>query len=219
MINTLTTIVKSAAKVGKIPAKQARSQRTVERIELAARTLLQDQSWQNITMADLAKAAEANVGSIYARFEGKEALLDRLDEIYCLEIIEMTEALLVQMNASTLEEAISTFVDGTARYHHKNSGLVRTLILETRIGDHPSFHNRSKRMNATMQGVGTQIMSLAKAEGRALAPENIRWAVFFALSAVREAVLFPKGLPRPTTSFQKQIDEITSMVLGYLERI
>ena len=212
----MTIPAENTARVGKIPAKQARSLRTVERIETAARELLQEHSWQTLTMASLAKAAGAHVGSIYARFESKEALLDHLDEVYCREVIDLNCALLPKMEEMGFEDALATFIDGIARYHRKNSGLVRTLILETRIGDHPSFHARSKRMNGTLQDVYKLLSNTGKHEGRSMPPEKIAWVFFLILSTVREAVLFPKGLPRPTTSLQKQIQEITAMALAYL---
>jgi AcrR family transcriptional regulator len=64
--------------------RQARSQATLERFVEATRMLLEERSFEDITVADIVSKAERTVGSFYARFEDKYAVLhvlvDRLDE-------------------------------------------------------------------------------------------------------------------------------------------
>jgi AcrR family transcriptional regulator len=64
--------------------RQARSQATLERFVEATRQLLEERSFEEITVADIVSKAERTVGSFYARFEDKYAVLhvlvDRLDE-------------------------------------------------------------------------------------------------------------------------------------------
>jgi AcrR family transcriptional regulator len=64
--------------------RQARSQATLERFVEGTRQLLEERSFEEITVADIVSKAERTVGSFYARFEDKYAVLhvlvDRLDE-------------------------------------------------------------------------------------------------------------------------------------------
>jgi AcrR family transcriptional regulator len=64
--------------------RQARSQATLERFVEATSQLLEERSFEDITVADIVSKAERTVGSFYARFEDKYAVLhvlvDRLDE-------------------------------------------------------------------------------------------------------------------------------------------
>jgi AcrR family transcriptional regulator len=64
--------------------RQARSQATLERFVDATKLLLEERSFEDITVADIVSKAERTVGSFYARFEDKYAVLhvlvDRLDE-------------------------------------------------------------------------------------------------------------------------------------------
>src|SRR6185503_14615418 len=64
--------------------RQARSQATLERFVEATRLLLEERSFEEITVADIVSKAERTVGSFYARFEDKYAVLHvlvaRLDE-------------------------------------------------------------------------------------------------------------------------------------------
>lgn len=57
------------------PAKQERSQRNLERIVLAAETVLSRDGWDAFTMKAVADEADASVGGIYRRFANKEQLL------------------------------------------------------------------------------------------------------------------------------------------------
>lgn len=201
-----------------VPAKQARAQRTMERVEATARALLNEKSWADLTMADLAKAAEASIGSIYARFPSKAALLDRLDAIYCEEVIALNQDVLSEARDVRFDQALAGFVHNLAIYHRENHGLIRTLILETRTAGHPSFHERSRQMNKGLRLAGRRFFEIAKGEGRSLTIDDISWAMFLVLAAMRELALFPQGLPRPQVSFERGEAEIVEMALGYLER-
>jgi AcrR family transcriptional regulator len=57
------------------PAKQERSQRNLERIVVAAETVLSRDGWEAFTMKAVADEADASVGGIYRRFANKEQLL------------------------------------------------------------------------------------------------------------------------------------------------
>jgi AcrR family transcriptional regulator len=65
------------------PPSQARSLATMERFVHATQELLEERPFEDITVADIVRRAERTVGSFYARFEDKDAvlrlLLDRLD--------------------------------------------------------------------------------------------------------------------------------------------
>ncbi len=57
------------------PAKQVRAQQKADRIVSAAAYLLQNRSFSDITVQDIAQRAECAVTAIYARFDDKDALL------------------------------------------------------------------------------------------------------------------------------------------------
>jgi AcrR family transcriptional regulator len=58
--------------------RQARSQATLERFVEATRQLLDERSFDDITVADIVHRAERTVGSFYARFDDKYAVLYEL---------------------------------------------------------------------------------------------------------------------------------------------
>jgi AcrR family transcriptional regulator len=60
--------------------RQARSQATLERFVEATRQLLEQQSFEDITVADIVQRAGRTVGSFYARFDDKYAVLHVLTD-------------------------------------------------------------------------------------------------------------------------------------------
>lgn len=64
------------------PIKQGRSRKTLERLLLATRELLQEKEFEDITVAEIVQRAQSSCGSFYARFPSKEALLPALYDAY-----------------------------------------------------------------------------------------------------------------------------------------
>lgn len=62
--------------------KRNRSRDTLERFAAAAEELLRDRPFERITVQGIVRAAGRPIGSFYARFEGKDALLPVLYERY-----------------------------------------------------------------------------------------------------------------------------------------
>ena len=62
------------------PPKQARSRRTLERIVAASLELLATEGPGGLTVHKVVDKADSSVGSFYARFDGKDDLLDYLGE-------------------------------------------------------------------------------------------------------------------------------------------
>ena len=62
------------------PPQQARSRRTLERIVRAALDILDQEGPDGVTVQAVVARARSSVGSFYARFRGKEDLLEYLEE-------------------------------------------------------------------------------------------------------------------------------------------
>lgn len=65
------------------PPRQARSRATFERIVAAARALMAEGGMDAVTVQEVVRRADVGVGSFYARFDGREALVRYLhDELW-----------------------------------------------------------------------------------------------------------------------------------------
>jgi len=87
------------------PPKQSRSQRTLERIVAASLELLATEGLSGLTVHKVVAKANSSVGSFYARFDGKEDLLDYLGERVWTEALQRWEVALETRDWSALELA------------------------------------------------------------------------------------------------------------------
>ena len=91
--------------------KQSRSRRTLERIVAAALELLGTEGLTGLTVHKVVAKAGSSVGSFYARFDGKEDLLDYLGERVWTEALERWEVALETRDWSTL--SLDEVVEGS----------------------------------------------------------------------------------------------------------
>ena len=74
--------------------QQARSKETMNRFVLAAERLLREKPFDEITIGELVEGAERTVGSFYARFDDKWALLRTVMHRYLQQIRDFMDGLL-----------------------------------------------------------------------------------------------------------------------------
>jgi AcrR family transcriptional regulator len=87
------------------PPKQSRSQRTLERLVSASLEILADEGAAGLTVHAVVDRAGSSVGSFYARFRGKDDLLDYLGERVWDEALERWNAALASRDWSELDLA------------------------------------------------------------------------------------------------------------------
>lgn len=87
------------------PPKQTRSRRTLERIVAASLDLLDEEGPEGLTVQAIVQRARSSVGSFYARFDGKDDLLDYLGERVWSEARERWDARLASRDWSAEELA------------------------------------------------------------------------------------------------------------------
>ena len=92
------------------PPKQSRSQRTLERIVAASLELLATEGPAGLTVQSVVAKADSSVGSFYARFKGKDDLLDYLGERVWTEALARWEEALRSREWAAL--GLSEIVEG-----------------------------------------------------------------------------------------------------------
>ncbi len=70
------------------PAQQARSRATRDKLVAAFDRLLRSRSFESLTIADLAAEAGLAVGTVYRRFENKDAFIPVIFELYMARLDE-----------------------------------------------------------------------------------------------------------------------------------
>ena len=93
------------------PPKQTRSRRTLERIVAASLEILATEGPDGLTVHAVVEKAESSVGSFYARFSGKDDLLDYLGERLWEEALGRWNEALASRDWSKLE--LGSLIEGS----------------------------------------------------------------------------------------------------------
>jgi AcrR family transcriptional regulator len=124
------------------PKRDEKGKPSVERILEAAEGLFADNAYGDISLRQLIAAAGISTTAFYARFDSKEAVLDRLTEQLFRDL--QLEAATTLRSVKNLDEGIERGVDILcARFAPKKS-LVRLVIAESgSIGPTSSMRRKS----------------------------------------------------------------------------
>jgi AcrR family transcriptional regulator len=111
------------------PPQQARSRRTLERIVRAALAILDEEGPDGLTVQAVVARAKSSVGSFYARFKGKEELLEYLEERVWHEARERWQAQLAERDWSSLslEEVARGAARLLAETHRSRAVFLKSL--------------------------------------------------------------------------------------------
>jgi len=114
--------------------KQARSERTLQRLLDAAEALIKEKGHATVSIPEIARRAGSSVGGFYARFRDRNELLRALEERHFIELSQRLETLADAsrwVNASTaqiVEAAVAELVTSTRERRHMIAAfLVRAI--------------------------------------------------------------------------------------------
>lgn len=173
-----------------VPTQQ-RSRETLDRIVRAAQVCLERAAWAEVTIQDICRAAPASVGSFYARFPDKDALLDHLDDCYTAELLatadEIEEALVA---APDLVTALDILVRRFQDFYARRRGVARAVILRARSGD-AAAAGRTRAMTPVFARLVDRLVRFPELTG---SRADLADALALSFHAVREAVLNPQSL-------------------------
>ena len=118
-----------------LPASQARSRATRERLLDAAEIVFAEKGYDGAKISDIAEEAGVSVGAVYFRFKDKDALFSAIAEAFIEQARAGLGALLAGTENADRETVIRMFVAATARNFQTHRGLFRAII--ERGFDHP----------------------------------------------------------------------------------
>ncbi len=128
------------------PPQQQRSRKTLSAISQATKRLLEKHTFAELTIEQIVKEAGTSIGSFYARFKGKRALLHHLHEEYAQASRTDVQNFVALMDGRTLD--LDTFADiwipEVVQSHFANRGIFRAAMIET--FDDPQFAIRAGKL-------------------------------------------------------------------------
>ncbi|MFG0284303.1 MAG: TetR/AcrR family transcriptional regulator [Phycisphaerales bacterium JB039] len=208
----------SSAIPGVTPPQQERSRETYERILDAVERLLLDRDFAQLRIEDALAEADVSIGSFYARFSGKEALLPALVERYRVDVERLMQAPELRLAAdASLEARAKAFVQTRVRRFQRRKGLLRALVIEQRRS--PGPHHRE--LQEVARRANEQVVALFMPRAQEIhgdARQTILRAMYFVSAICRDRILFgasPHASVAPLPLSQLEA-ELTRLMLGYL---
>jgi AcrR family transcriptional regulator len=116
-----------------LPAKQARSRATRDRLLTAGRELLNDGAFEETSIAQIAAEAGCSVGAFYQRFPDKERFFSAVVDTVLADIIAEADRFATsrRMSKASVEVALSKMVSYWVQVFRRHRGLFRTAIKKT----------------------------------------------------------------------------------------
>jgi AcrR family transcriptional regulator len=201
---------------------QDRSRETAERFAAAAEDLLRTRRFEEISIHDIVRRARRPIGSFYARFASKDALLPFLYERYDEGLAPLLAARIarVRWGALDFEGTAAALVDLMLGLYDERRWLIRAFALFARTRPESLPSDLIERRKQTFDQLIAVLLPHRKKIARPNPEEAIRFAVFVVASVAREKLLFneaPHSRVTPITRTALR-DELTQVLLGYLTR-
>ncbi len=140
--------------------KQARSAATLARIVEAARTLLDERPFADLTVVQIMERAGMSVGSFYVRFENKAALLPYLYAHYDEGLEERASAALAPeaWDGLSLSRRIARLVTLTVDAYRANRGLWRAILVHACSDPSIVTARHRKKRRQMVVGIGDLLL-------------------------------------------------------------
>jgi AcrR family transcriptional regulator len=204
-----------------LPARQARSRRTTERITAAALALLERKTFAQLTVAEIARKAGVSVGGFYGRFRSKDALLQYFDVTVIEGILERARRELdsERLAGAGARDVVSTYVELAVRMFREHRQVLQQVALRSRTSRDPAFRERIRAANRFLHGRFRALLEERRAEiGHPEPARAIDLGLTFVSAAMREYVLFaefrPDFAPIPDRGL---VRELTDAFCAYLQ--
>ncbi|HUG00833.1 MAG TPA: helix-turn-helix domain-containing protein [Longimicrobiales bacterium] len=202
------------------PPRQARSQRTLERILDAAERIALERGLGAVTVQEVIERSGVSVGSFYARFEGREALLHHLQNRFWTGAEEQWRAFLdpARWEGVPVAVLIGELVRILVRGYALRAAPLRAYLLHALTNPDGKPLRRSAMLD---EAVADRMRALLEPRYPELGHPDPARAVPLAirqlLATLREDVLFGPARPATATlSEEESVIELTMAFLGYL---
>jgi len=184
------TIVTQGASTWRKSAVQRRSRRSEMALARAARELLDERTYTEIRVDEVARRAGVSVGGFYARFHGKSALLHLADIDFLDACLDAFDRAVPEGFVGGPEEVFQSFVSVMVHQFQEHRRAILQAMRHAGPGDEKGFQERAAAFNRHVHGRLRRLLRRCEAEIQHPDPSTAaNLAIFFASSAARDAVL------------------------------
>jgi len=203
-----------------LPPRQARTQQTLERLLDAAESLLQDKSFEDIPVSEIALRADTSVAAFYRRFKDKNGLLHALHERFCEAAIATANDALEprRWEGANIREILDTVIPFLIDVLRRRETLQRA-VYRIAVSDESMFERAFRLRRHIVKGL-TELLLDRRDE---ILHPNPAAAVPFALAQASALLteVYVSGMSDPSQlpSSDSQIaEEIVESCCSYLFR-
>lgn len=204
--------------IAALPALQARSQKTRDRLLDAAEALLRDGGPEKATVPAIARRAKVAVGSVYRRFPDKDAVLRSIYErFFDRSIAANREALSAdEWTDVPLDLMLRRLVDGMVRGYRFHAPLLAALLRY--VDSHPdaAFRTHAEAMRADVFAGLSQLLLSRRAEIAHPDPERAVRFLLVTLGLTLKGYLLQGDRLGTPISWNELSEELQRFALGYL---
>ena len=196
---------------------QARSYESMHRMLDAAEVLLEECSFDELSIQDIVHKAKTSVGVFYARFEDKEGMIAALVERHQDQVIEELQRRREE-KFDRLEGLIRHRVRYLIRLYRGKPGLYRALVL--RGHEHPDWRygNEKERGKLSVAQFAESVAQYNDEVGHPKPKQAAQLAFMVVLATLREKILFGDGTASQLRMGDRTLEhELVRLVLRYLE--
>ncbi len=164
--------------------------------------LIAEQSYDEVTIAEIASHSKISVGGFYSRFRNKDALLSNLQQRLGQETQARIAITLEQdWSGISLQKLLHHVVKANAEIYQKYRGVLSTIYLKTRTAESSDEEDSRQAYNDHIVSQLTSLLMQKRMEiGHRQPKVAIRLAIACMASMLREAVVFKDAslYPKPT---------------------
>lgn len=202
------------------PAKQERSQKTQERILRATERLLKNESFESISVRRIVNDARTTIGSFYARFRDKDALLPVLYANYETRLTKQLSRLEQELStAKSMDIAAGLIVKHFVKLCGESPNLSRALFeYATRSPHSKESRNLSQRRMTQYSFVSDSLFRFANEIRHPDPKRATELGVYFVVVCCRNRLFYPLAPQTRALKISKPEleSELIRLLTGYL---
>jgi AcrR family transcriptional regulator len=200
------------------PPKQRRSQESLERILDAAESLIRERGFEQMTITDVVQRSGSSVGSLYARFKDKLAILQAVQARYHVRVDDTVAERFTpdRMKDECLEDAARKVIEVLCDQLMHEPELFRAFFLQAILD--PNVRAQGEAMNARRRERVAAVLLRHRDEINHPDPEAAaRWFYQICMAVMRERLTFGPAAELSGGFSDDQLRaELSRTAIGYL---
>ena len=202
------------------PPAQQRGRDTAERFAQAAEDLLRTHPFEEIAIRDISRRAGRPIGSFYARFASKEALLPFLYQRYHegLEALFAARLARIEWDALDFDAAVAALVEVLIAQYTERRWLIRALALFSRNRPEALPADLVERRRLVFDHAVRVLIRHRRRIAHADPEGAIRFGVYLVCAVAREKLLFGEAPHSRVTPMSRRTlrDQLVRTLASYL---